>query len=709
MSRVHTLSARLSVAGFCLYASCFPAIAITTNRVQPTLNDILEAKQIDGLAVSTDGRRIAYRVASQDVARNSTSVSWHSVNLVGQPEEAGLGGPQEPIWMPPFGMLDDPVVQWSPDSRYLYVLEMKNSAVQIHRLSDDGRDAAITNGPSDIRSFRIDPSDGILHYSFGNSRIAIDEMQREEALRGVHLSKDIVSGGFRLTENYRIGDRVTTVRNRDNEIAQEEFSGPDRSRTISLSKKSLSSSQFSVGRPVEAGVYLQDLTRSAVLGTLPGVRSVNINLLEPVDSINRIAHVEIEATLENGALAKCAEDFCRGIFPELRQVILNSERGEVLFLTDEDDSRRMSIYAWAPRSGLSRRIWTGEGTLSPGGVRHHSACPAIGGQLFCIFAGPTRPPELVAIDLATGAMRVLADPNTRLAAMHFPSVRHLRWQSETGYTATGILVLPEDRKGPVPLVITTYTCGGFLQGGVSEVTPEFELVQHGIAALCVDMLGKDSVTITRKAKMAPLEIHKADTGSIAAVIDKLGAEGVIDPTRVGISGQSYSNNVVAYALSHANLFRAASIGGGITIDPSVYYLTAPTADSPRKKTFEMMGLPRPTADPANIWQEISPSMNASRIKAPLLIQSGENEYLFALQLYTSIADAGGKVDMFIFPHGGHMTREQPAQHAIRAARSVAWFCFWLNGENCRNIIAAPEWEHWQELASPAPLAMTDHR
>ena len=704
MHRYCLLSARLSAVSICLSVALSPVTAVTVDDNRPTLNDILEAKQIDGLTLSPDGRRIAYRVTDQDIEHNSTRVSWYSVNLVGRPEVTTLGGPQDPVWMPPFGMLDDPSASWSPDSKHLYVLALEKSALQIHRLSEGGGDIAVTDGASDVRSFNIDPNDGRLHYTFGNSRKDIGDMQRDEAMRGVHLSKDVVSGGFRLTENYRIGDRVTTVRSPNSEIAEEAFSGPGRNGTITIPEKENPASGFPARSATEAGVYLQDLTQSTTLGSLPGVPAIDIKLTEPIDTINRVAHVEIEAKLEDGSLARCTQAFCHGIFPELRQVVLNPERGEVLFLTDTDDWRRMSIYAWAPRTGASRLVWTGDGILSPGGVRQHTACPTVGGQLICIFSGPTRPPELVSVDLATGAVRGLPDPNAGLAAMHFPSVRRLRWQSSSGYTATGFLVLPEARRtGPLPLVVTTYTCGGFLQGGVSEVTPEFELARHGIAALCVDMLGKDSVSITRKPEMAPLEIHKADTGALAAAIAKLSAEGIIDPARVGISGQSYSNNVITYAISHTKLFKAASIGGGITIDPGVYYLTAPTADSPRKKTFEMMGLPRPTADPGNVWSDISPSLNAAQIKAPLLIQSGENEYLFALQLYTSIADAGGKVDMFIFPHAGHMTRDQPAQHAMRAARSVAWFCFWLHGDNCGNTIAASEWVHWQQLSAPDPV------
>jgi dipeptidyl aminopeptidase/acylaminoacyl peptidase len=165
--------------------------------------------------------------------------------------------------------------------------------------------------------------------------------------------------------------------------------------------------------------------------------------------------------------------------------------------------------------------------------------------------------------------------------------------------------------------------------------------------------------------------------SYQTLVSKLTAEGIIDPTRVGIAGHSFSANAVTYAISHTNLFRAAVIGSGPTIDPGTYSLVAPAGDSWRKAVYRVIGLPKPSNDPEHIWEAVSPALNARSVTAALLIQTPESEYLFNLQQYAYLQDAHKDVDMYVYPGEGHMASGRPIHQYWRNKRSVDWFVKWL--------------------------------
>ena len=91
-------------------------------------------------------------------------------------------------------------------------------------------------------------------------------------------------------------------------------------------------------------------------------------------------------------------------------------------------------------------------------------------------------------------------------------------------------------------------------------------------------------------------------------------------------------------------------------------------------------------------------MITSVIRAPLLIQSPENEYLYAIELYNAIQSAGGIVDMYVFPNEGHMVGREPVHQYYRAKRSVDWFKFWLAERDGPRTL-----DTWLESQKPASV------
>jgi hypothetical protein len=211
---------------------------------------------------------------------------------------------------------------------------------------------------------------------------------------------------------------------------------------------------------------------------------------------------------------------------------------------------------------------------------------------------------------------------------------------------------PAGLSGPLPLVITTYRCRGFLRGGTGWLAPEHLLVQMGFATLCANNNNANILMPEAEHPDIPFYGLRQTLAAYEAIIDRLAREGVIDRSRVGISGHSFSANVVAFAISHSKLFAAAVIGSGITIDPATSFLIAAPRDSWRRGVFDFFNLPDPLSDPRGLWATASPALNAARIETPLLLQPPEIEHQLDLQLFNAMETAGKAVDMFVYPRKG---------------------------------------------------------
>jgi dipeptidyl aminopeptidase/acylaminoacyl peptidase len=183
------------------------------------------------------------------------------------------------------------------------------------------------------------------------------------------------------------------------------------------------------------------------------------------------------------------------------------------------------------------------------------------------------------------------------------------------------------------------------------------------------------------------------------VVDILAREGIIDRSKVGLCGHSFSATAVTYAISHSNAFHAAVIGGAGSTNPLTYELTTITPDSYRAELWSVRNLPPVDNDPERIWQQVSPAANAAAIHAPLLMELPESEYFPELELLRAIERAGGVSEMYVFPGEGHWSGRRPVQQYWRSLRAIDWLDFWLTGHEQRTSSNAQELERWEAAAS----------
>jgi dipeptidyl aminopeptidase/acylaminoacyl peptidase len=169
------------------------------------------------------------------------------------------------------------------------------------------------------------------------------------------------------------------------------------------------------------------------------------------------------------------------------------------------------------------------------------------------------PPVLTARDRDSGRSRTIFDPNPQLKDIALGDVSVYTWKDGRGLSATGGLAKPPDfvRGRRYPLVIQTH---GFPPDQFFRVGYHSETANAGRA-----LAGRGMLVLQVR------EPHSADDGTwrestergtevYLAAIDKLAAEGLVDPTRVGITGYSRAGGFVAKAITEApERFAAAAV------------------------------------------------------------------------------------------------------------------------------------------------------
>jgi dipeptidyl aminopeptidase/acylaminoacyl peptidase len=330
-------------------------------------------------------------------------------------------------------------------------------------------------------------------------------------------------------------------------------------------------------------------------------------------------------------------------------------------------------------------------------------CPVTAHYAVCTMAGAAEPPRLAAIDLENGKSRILLDPNEALRSSELGRIERLTWQDKWGRNWTGVLVLPRKQtETRLPLVITSYRCTGFLRGGSGGTVPEHVLASHGIAALCINATRRpDEMTPHPSGKFAPEQ-----TSRLQSVLDswesgaaELVRRGLVQPGRVGVSGHSFTGEAVNYVISHSHDFAAAGSNHASVTDPTSYYFFTGDLGDRLHKGY---GMPHPGNDPDQVYQQLSPALNAGKITTPLLIQEAEGESREGLQYYSELSAHHIPAEIFLFPDEAHQFW-RPAHRWVMNERFIDWFRFWLQDYEDPDPAKAKQYVRWHKLREQRDL------
>lgn len=653
---------------------------------------LLEVVDIGSPTLSPDGQHVAFRTEQASVERNTYDTVWYVQGLDEKwPQRVADGG--LPLRDSAGASLPAKVV-WSPDGRWIYYRALIDGRIDVWRAAADGSGAApVTLDAADVRDFTVGEDGRALRYSAGATREEVISAEQAEYDRGVHIDATVPIGQG-LFRSGNVEGRLATQRfgkvwfDRESLLADV----PDRWTKLDLetgTKRALAPSEVpSEERPVDMSDVDGDPWMSArdPLGN-------RIALLTRIgDGSGQLYRPDVLLSALRSGQARhsvdCVSDLCVG--KAITRIQWRPGHDQVVFtVTDPDQGMAQSIHLWDVVTGEVREVVRSRGLIS-GGRAPSAHCGVSIDALVCVTAEADRPPRLERIDLETGERHVLFDPNELLAldmARAVPA-RLLRWEDAKGRRFAGqFYSARRDGGDRVPLFATYYSCTGFVRGGVGDELPLASLAQAGISALCINRLPGYT--------MDAVERHGEGMAAVESAIDLLASEGKIDRARVGMGGLSFGGAVTLWTATESDLLAAASVANPV-VTPYYYLLGSIRGDVFLKTLREMWGLGALTETPER-WRAISPVFKLDRIRAPILFQHSEQEYMYALEYVIPLLREH-RAELHVFPHEPHQ-KFQPRHKLAVYERNVDWFRFWLQGHEDAALQKHTQYERWRQMRS----------
>lgn len=697
MSMLKCTVRHLLVAGvlFAAFASICHASDVSPRR-------LLEVADIASPTMSPDGHSVAFRVERASVARNTYDTEWY-VQGLGDPWPVRVANGGVPLRDSAGGSLPAKVA-WSADNRWIYFRALLDGKIGVWRAAVDGSGAEpVTHDAADVRDFALGEGGHVLRYSVGATREEVRSAEKAEYDQGIHIDASVPIGQGLFRSGF-VGGRMATQRfskvwfDRVPLLADV----PDRWVEIDLAtgaKRALAGSDVPAvpsPAPGRAGVD-GDPWKSVRepdgrrVAWLTRVGDGSGQMYRPGVLLSALPAEHARRAI------KCVSALCTD--KAITGVQWRPGHDEVLFtVTDPRQGLAQSILRWNVGTGGVRAVVQTDGLVN-GGRDPASDCGVSAEVLVCVTAKAGQPPRLESVDLESGKRHVLFDPNAALAMdMAKVPVRLLQWQDKQGRWFSGQFY--SVRRGgnrPAPLFITYYNCPGFVRGGIGDEWPLASLAQAGISALCINRRpGYTMDAVTR---------YGEGLAAVESAIDLLSREGEVDRARVGMGGLSLGGEVTMWTVMKSNLLAAASVANPV-VSPSYYLMSSLKGEYFFKGLQKGWQLGSPGKTPER-WKALSPVFQLDRIRAPVLFQHSEQEYMYALD-YEIPLIREHRADLYVFPNEPHM-KFQPRHKLAVYERNLDWFRFWLQGFEDPMPSKKTQYARWRVMREHVRQESVGHR
>jgi dipeptidyl aminopeptidase/acylaminoacyl peptidase len=274
----------------------------------------------------------------------------------------------------------------------------------------------------------------------------------------------------------------------------------------------------------------------------------------------------------------------------------------------------------------------------------------------------------------------ISDMTSQLNSWKTTTSEVISWKSKDGATIEGVLHKPKDydpsRKYPLLVVIHGGPTGIDTPTPVPYyVYPIVQWVNKGCLVLRPNYRG--SAGYGEKFRSLNVKnLGVGDAWDVLSGVDYLDKKGMIDTNKMGCMGWSQGGYISAFLTTTSNVFKAISVGAGIS-DWMTYYVGTDIHPFTRQYLKAT-----PWSDEA-IYKKTSPMTFINNAKTPTLIQHGEFDRRVpisnAYQLLQGLRDKGVPTELYVYKGFGHGINK-PKERLAATWHNWQWFNKYVWGE-----------------------------
>jgi dipeptidyl aminopeptidase/acylaminoacyl peptidase len=692
----------LSVAGAVL--ACSVAGAAPAKRGM-TPRDVVSLVNLGGptgraLAVSSGGRFAAVETHRADVDANTYRVRWTVVPLDGSGEVQDVGDGGDALL---FRRIDDdgtvngswvseaPV--WLPDDQWLAYRRSARGEVQIWRSRRDGAvQEQLTRNRSDVEAFVLSVDGTRLLFAVDADRASKSAASAAAARQGFLFVPDkpfAVLDARPYEQRYALLEGSPRIWAYELQRRLERPAAPEEEKEFHLlaggsalePKEPLDARAVAVAPDGRGRAWL-----APAFADRQGARPpLALHFLDPGRARAR---------------TRCMLPECTGMFRDVGagELWWRADGAEVFFVrADGPNYGRRTWHAWNVARDEVRLVlkehWA-----------QYSSCSPTRDRLICLMETPIHPRVVVSVDLVSGRIRTLWNPNPQFADLSVGEVERIEWSDTKNRSTHGLLVKPlgHEKGRRFPLIIVGYRAAALIHGGTGAEYPAHVFAANGMGTLLYDTPDPWDVFATVSDPREELIRMWSDDvpeltvpfALLESAVTLLDQRGLIDPNKVGITGFSTGMSQATYALIHSNRYAAAAISSPPWA-PGSHALTQ--SGEFGRRLFAAIGLGAAGTDEGRLWPELALTLNVGRVNAPLLVNAADSEYVIGRDTVVTFAEAAKPiVEMHVYPDENHV-KWYPAHRLSVYERNTDWFNFWLLGREDPAAHKAAQYARWRSM------------
>jgi dipeptidyl aminopeptidase/acylaminoacyl peptidase len=647
----------------------------------------LSLKQVGSPVISPNGKYVAYTLTSTDWANNGyDSEIWLS-------KEGGT-----PIQLTRTSKGSSSLPAFTPDNQFISFLSDRGEKTQLYLISVEGGEALqITKDEDGIGSYEWSPNGRQLAYT------KADPDSRKEKTMKERYGAFAVEG-----EEYKLSHLWLLQFHYDSVLLAGLYpcyTGKDSTNRKPDCYKMPVARKLTEGNFTVSG-FSWSPGGNSILFTKQPNPLINSSLYSDIALIN-ITTRKTEILVSNPStdgLSEWAPDGSAFIYrSSVDDSVSNFFRNSRYFIYDLSTRKsreiganideNKNIYAWNEKGiyfGASQKMKTAIYRMDPQtGISQQLSVPldntgsisfarksnqiAIAGRNFS---------DLNEIYYGTleGSWKKLSNSNMQISSWNTPVNEIVEWKSKDGAVIEGVLLKPRnfDPSKKYPLLVMIH--GG--PTGIDRpeptpggVYPVMQWIEKGALVLRVNYRGSAGYG----EKFRSLNVRNLGVGDmwdVVSGIESLQKKGFIDTARMGCMGWSQGGYISAFLTTNTKMFKAISVGAGISNWITYYVSTDITP-------FTRQYLKATPWEDMEIYQRTSPMTNINKASTPTLIQHGEFDKRVpisnAYELYRGLQDRHIPSKLIVYKGFGHGITK-PKERLAAIWHNWLWFNQYVFGE-----------------------------